>query len=200
MNQVVSFSNWFAMSDNQAMCRVQTHDDPSAFSKILERWQKPIERLCARMTGDAHAAEDLAQEVFTRVYAKRKEYQPSSKFSTYLWRIALNICYDELRRIKRRHESSLEEDFELKCPDFQLSSTPACDLARQERAEWVREALFHLSENHRAVLVLKHYEGLKFREIAEILDLPEGTVKSRLFEALQQLRHILRRRRGEYDL
>ena len=83
-------------SDEQAMWRVQTQDDPAAFATLMRRWQEPIRRLCERMTGDHHRAEDLAQEAFTRVFARRKDYQPQGKFSTFLWRIALNLCHDDL--------------------------------------------------------------------------------------------------------
>src|SRR5688500_13188957 len=92
------------------MLRVQAHDDNKAFAQLVERWEEPIRRLCTRMLGDVHKGEDLKQEAFARLFAKRKHYQPTARFSTFLWRIALNACYDELRRVKRRAESSLEVD------------------------------------------------------------------------------------------
>ncbi|MBI2924188.1 MAG: sigma-70 family RNA polymerase sigma factor [Verrucomicrobia bacterium] len=95
----------FAASDEQLMWRVRMQDDPEAFAQLTGRWQGKIRDLCARMTGDLHRGEDLAQEAFVRVFAKRKDYEPSAKFSTYLWRIALNLSYDELRRRQRRPES-----------------------------------------------------------------------------------------------
>src|SRR5258708_19626162 len=100
----------WAVSDEQAMRRVKMQDDPQAFAKLVWRWEKSIRRLCHRMTGDPHRAEDLAQEAFARVFARRKDYEPSGRFSTFLWRIALNLCYDELRKRKRRAEWSLEDD------------------------------------------------------------------------------------------
>src|SRR5213082_1781467 len=103
-----SLRSLFESSDEQAMWRVQTQDDESAFAQLVRRWEGPIQRLCLRMTGDLHRGEDLAQEAFSRVFAKRKDYQPSGKFSTWLWRIALNLCYDELRRRQRREETSLD--------------------------------------------------------------------------------------------
>src|SRR6266403_6039480 len=103
-----SLRSLFAVSDEQAMWRVQTQDDERAFSQLVRRWEVPIQRLGARMTGDVHRAEELAQEAFARVFAKRKDYQPSGRFSTWLWRIAVNLCYDELRRRMRRDESSLD--------------------------------------------------------------------------------------------
>jgi RNA polymerase sigma-70 factor (ECF subfamily) len=92
----------FAISDEQAMWRVHAQGDAAAFAQLMRRWEKPIQNLCARMTGDAHHAQDMAQDVFARVFAKRAEYKPTAKFSTWIWRIALNRSYDELRRRRLR--------------------------------------------------------------------------------------------------
>src|SRR5215471_4551084 len=91
-------------TDEETMCRVKTHDDHGEFDRLVKRWEEPIRRLCARMTGDAHRGEDLKQDTFLRLFERRKDYLPTGRFSTYLWRIALNLCYDELRRRQRRHE------------------------------------------------------------------------------------------------
>lgn len=177
------------------MLQVQAGDDAHAFAQLVRRWEAPIQRLCTRMLGDAHRAEDLTQDAFARLFAKRKEYQPTGKFSTFLWRIALNLCYDELRRLKRRGESPLD-DIEFpegnELPSLQHSD-PAPDAAmiEREKEEIVRNAVLQLSEAYRSVIVLRHYENLKFREIAEVLDVPEGTVKSRMAEALTQLQRKL---------
>ena len=79
------------------MWEVTCHDDHRAFAQLVARWEQPIRRLCARLTGDWERGEDLKQETFVRLFAKRKDYQPTGRFSTYLWRIALNLCHDELR-------------------------------------------------------------------------------------------------------
>ncbi|MCL5098170.1 MAG: sigma-70 family RNA polymerase sigma factor [Candidatus Omnitrophica bacterium] len=183
------------LSDEQAMWRVQSQEDPHAFARLMDRWRKRVYGLCARMTGDSHRAEDLTQETFTRLFVHRKSYVPTARFSTFLWRIALNLCYDELRRVQRRGECSLDD------PQGETSSLgevlvdpePAPDerLVQRERAELVRTALLRLSETHRTALVLRHFEQLKFREIAEVLEIPEGTVKSRMAEAMTQLNHHL---------
>jgi len=191
-----SLRSLFGNSDEQAMWRVRMQDDETAFAQLVRRWEGPIQRLCVRMTGDTHRGEDLAQETFVRVFAKRKDYQPSGRFSTWLWRIALNLCYDELRRRRRREESSLDDaggEIIAALEGF-LAPEPAPDksLVTREHGELVRCALQKLSEAHRTVLVLRHYENLKFREIAGVLDVPEGTVKSRMAEALTQLSGLLR--------
>jgi RNA polymerase sigma-70 factor, ECF subfamily len=182
------------ITDEQAMWRVKMDDDPQAFARLVQRWQGPIQRLCIKMLGDAHRAEDLTQEAFTRVFARRKDYQPAGRFSTFLWRIALNLCYDELRKIKRRGESSLEGNADERGEIEFVADTAGPDLqvVREERAEHVRRALLQVPEPYRVVVILRHYEGLKFREISEVLDIPEGTVKSRMVEALNQLSRLLK--------
>jgi RNA polymerase sigma-70 factor (ECF subfamily) len=170
-------------------------DDEGAFVQLVRRWEAPIQRLCTRMTGDAHRAQDLAQETFVRVFASRKEYRPEGKFSTWLWRIALNLCYDELRRQQRRGESLLDGvggETHAKLEAY-VAPEPSPDgaLADRERNERVKNALMRLPERYRAVLTLRHYEGLKFHEISEVLGIPEGTVKSRMAEALARLSKLL---------
>lgn len=184
----------FSISDEQAMWRVQMQDDAEAFALLVERWETPIQNLCARMLGDAHRGEDLAQETFVRLFAKRKEYEARAKFSTFLWRVALNLCYDELRRRASRREFLLdaeERNDALERPDDVLP--PDVSLARDEAAQRVRAALMRIAETYRTVIVLRHYEDLKFREIAEVLGIPEGTVKSRMAEGLSQLGRLLER-------
>src|SRR4030095_3038263 len=105
----MGLSSILSITDEQAMWRVQNQDDHRAFTLLVERWEERICHLCARMVGNRHSAEDLTQEAFVRLFAKRKSYHPDKRFSTYLWRIALNLCYDELRRVTRRSESALGE-------------------------------------------------------------------------------------------
>src|SRR5258707_14887530 len=79
------------------MWRAKLQPHPPEFPRLMDRWEMPIRKLCARMTGDLHRGEDLKQETFSRVFEKRKDYLAQGRFSTWLWRIALNVCYDELR-------------------------------------------------------------------------------------------------------
>lgn len=183
----------FTPTDEQLLWRGQQQDDAAAYGELALRWEQPIRRLCERMTNDPHRAEDLAQEVFTRVFTGRLALQPNARFSTWLWRVALNLCYDELRRRQRRAEFSLDELVE----DDSVSLTgeepsPATRLEERERGDFVRAALQRLPEHYRAVVVLRHYEGLKFRQIADVLEIPEGTVKSRMAEALDHLAVLLK--------
>ena len=185
----------FGGADEDLMARVKADGDARAFAVLVGRWQKPIHRLCARMTGDTHRGEDLKQETFARLFAKRDLYQPSGRFSTYLWRIALNICHDELRRVKRRRELFGEADSEegadliSEFPD--ADPTPDMRAAGSEEGQIVRRALLRLPEIYRSVLILRHYEQLKLGEIAEALEIPLGTVNSRMAEALARLTRLL---------
>lgn len=186
----------FTTSDEQMMWRVKMHDDPQAFARLVARWEKPIQRLCARMTGDVHRAEDLTQTAFARVFARRADWEPAGRFSTFLWRVALNLCHDELRRTRRRGEFSLDalgEDGGAGLESFAADEpSPDAQAELQERGELVRRALLELAPHYREVVVLRHYEGLKFREIGDVLGIPEGTVKSRMAEALGQLQKLLK--------
>ena len=186
----------FQTSDEQLMWRVKLEDDSQAFASLMARWEAPIQNLCMRMTGDPHRAEDLAQTAFTRVFARRADWQPVGKFSTFLWQIALNLCRDELRRTRRRAECSLDEVDESgeSGLDFVPSDEPPPDFQAEtsERAGLVRQALLKLAPPYREVVVLRHFEQLKFREISEVLGIPEGTAKSRMAEALTQLTFLLK--------
>jgi RNA polymerase sigma-70 factor (ECF subfamily) len=183
----------FQTPDEQAMWRVQTQDDTEAFALLLSRWEMPIKRLCTRMLHDEHKAEDVTQEAFSRIYTKRKDYQHGGKFSTFIWRIAVNLCLDELRRIKRRREFSVLEDHDQNQDEHPWEHLPSEDrspeemVVSEERARMVQRAIQQLPEHYRAVVVLRHYENLKFREVADVLGIPIGTAKSRMSEALDLL-------------
>ncbi len=182
----------FDPSDEQLMWRLQHEADTDAFDLLVRRWREPVRRLGYRMIGDAHRAEDVAQETFLRIYAKRADYRPDGRFSTFLWRVALNQCHDELRRRQRRREDSVDDLPRSEEPLGETSEPgPVLRLEQAESAAGVRSALQRLPEAYRVVVVLRHYEGLKLREIAEVLDLPEGTVKSRMAEALDRLAPLL---------
>ncbi len=169
-------------SDESLMMNVRRSGSERAFAQLVARWEAPIQRLCSRMTGDAHLAEELAQETFTRVYMSRERYEPRARFSTFVWRIALNLCRDEQRRKTSREAHAWEDE-------MRPIPAPTADetMVAEEASGMVRDAVMTLSDAYREVVVLRHYEGMKFREIGELLCIPEGTVKSRMAEALMQL-------------
>lgn len=188
-------------SDEQVMGRVQADGDAEAFAVLVARWQVPVQNLCWRMLGDRHRAEDLTQETFARLFSRRAQYRPAARFSTYLWQIALNLCRDELRRRGRNREDTFSGEAVEELPRESALAEPEipgpdAQLSEQERAQSVRDALAQLPPLYREVVVLRHYEGLKFREIAAVLEIPEGTVKSRMVEALDRMAVLLERSGG----
>ena len=180
------------------MRRVKASDDHEEFAWLVRRWEEPVRRLCTRMTGDPGRGEDLKQETFLRLFRSRKQYEPSAKFSTFLWRIALNLCHDEFRRQERLRQflapgTAAEDQDPNNGTGEAVSEAPGPDTttARAEEGELVRDAVLRLPDIYRTVFVLRHYQELKLSEIAEILQVPEGTVSSRMAEALLQLHRAL---------
>src|SRR6267378_7655109 len=140
----------FSASDEQLMWRVKLQDDAEAFARLMSRWQRPIENLCIRMTGDMHRAEDLAQSAFARIFARRADWQPTGRFSTFLWRVALNLCHDELRRTQRRGEFSLDalgDEEGGSGSEGLVADGPGPDAQAEasERGDSVRRALLELA-------------------------------------------------------
>jgi RNA polymerase sigma-70 factor (ECF subfamily) len=177
------------------MWRVKLESDSQAFAELMHRWQQPIQNLCARMVGDLHRAEDLAQGAFVRLYSARITWQPEGRFSTFLWRIALIVFIDDLRNNKRRGECSLDalNEDEPGLANLPMDTPgPDAQLEQRELADEVRQALLKLAPHYREVVVLRHYEHLKFHEIGEVLGIAEGTAKSRMFEAINQLTRLLK--------
>src|SRR5438477_10136274 len=166
---VEGLASWFSLTDEQAMVRARTAADLHAYGLLVERWRKRIYNLCLRMTGSTHTAEDLTQEVFVRIFDRRQVYDPTKRFSTWLWRIALNLCYDKLRQVRRRHELSLDDDAANESRGVPMDvidpTNPQAQLQEREEAELVRTALGKVGEIYRTVLVLRHYENLKLREL-----------------------------------
>jgi RNA polymerase sigma-70 factor (ECF subfamily) len=179
-----------AVSDEEAMARVRASGDPAAFAGLVARWERPVRRLCARMTGDDHRGEDLAQDTFARIYQHRDRYEPGRRFSTWLWRVALNVCHAEWRR--KREFGEPPQAGSLPPASMPEAHGPLARALSAERAAAVSRALGRLPEGLRAVVVLREYQGLKFREIAEVLDIAEGTAKWRMAEALDQLARELK--------
>jgi len=182
-------------TDEESMLRVKMRNDHQEFARLVKRWEEPIRRLCTRMTGDPHRGEDLKQDTFVRVFEARKEYQATGRFSTFVWRVALNLCYDELRRQQRRQQfihQSLTANSESELPE-PMAEIPGPDLraAQLEEGELVREAVLQLPEIYRTVIVLRHYQDLPLAKIAELLEIPPGTVNSRMAEALTRLSRTL---------
>lgn len=165
--------------------------DTGAFGQLVEKYQHRLFNTLLSMASSREEAEDLTQEAFVQAFVKLHTFQQHSAFYTWLYRIAFNLALGRKRR-RRRVEISVEQAREATGVEpIDSGDAPGERMERTERVIQVREALYALSEEHRAILVLREMEGCCYETIAEILDLPVGTVRSRLHRARSQLRDHL---------
>jgi RNA polymerase sigma-70 factor (ECF subfamily) len=160
--------------------------DPTAFEALVRRWQAPVARFLARLAPRPELVPDLCQDVFLRLYRAGPRYREAGVFSTWLYRIALNVARDAGRR--RRHEPLPLQGHEPPAP--LPSVADACE--REEIARSVAEAVAELPAPLREVLVLRHYEEMNFERMSRLLGTPASTLKSRFAAALARLRERLR--------
>ena len=175
--------------------------DDEAFRLVVERFQRPLINFFFRLTWDRFAAEDYTQEVFTRLIRHRASYRPIAKLSTYVFRIAKNYWID---RIRQRSAAPDMSSLDAKVSDeggraISLGETvegtspqPSTELMRKDIRARVKEAVSRLPEEQRLVFVLSENQGLKYADIAEVLEIPVGTVKSRMHAAVGRLREMLK--------
>ena len=169
--------------------------DMRAFETLVLDNQKNVYNLALKMLGSEEDAKDAAQETFLRAYRSLDSFHSDSRFSVWLYRTASNVCIDFLRRKKRRAEISMtfsnEEDgkSELEIPDERFS--PEAMLEKAERIRSLREGLQKLPEEYRRILTMREVGGMSYEELAQILELELGTVKSKLFRARKKLCSIL---------
>ncbi len=185
------------MTEPELVARAQ-QGDQEAFAQLVEANQNKIYSLALRMTGNPEDAQDLAQEAFLRAWRTLPSFQGDSSFATWLYRLTSNLCIDFLRREKRRSAAapvtSLDDDDDGDAPPIQVPDRrfdPHTEAERKELRAAVGQALLQLSDEHRQILVLREVDGLSYAEIAQRLDTPEGTVRSRLARARLCLRNIL---------
>lgn len=191
-------------SDEELMLRYRD-GDKAAFETLYERYEKTLFDFIYRMVMNNPETENLFQETFHRVVRSRKKYQATAQFRTWLFQIAMNLCRDRRRRMKHRSHLSLNDplasqnDGGLELKD--LVSDPAPDVAKSVEAgeleSFVKGAIASLPEDEHLVVILKEYQGLKFSEIAEIMDCPVGTLKSINHRAHERLRIKLARYLGD---
>ena len=185
--------------DIRLMLRVRDADDTVAFSELVERFQHRLVAVMHHLVGSADEAEDLAQEVFLRVYRARKKYRPRSKFSTWLFTIANNLALNSLRSRQRKPSVSLNlrdsgplgpRPAEMLVHDPGIG--PMQHVQQQELAERIRQALDTLNERQRVAVVLNKFEDMNYAEIAEVMELTTKAVKSLLSRARENLRVALK--------
>ncbi|WP_053364811.1 RNA polymerase sigma factor SigW [Bacillus sp. FJAT-27245] len=172
--------------------------DQDAFAEIVELYKDKLYQLGYRMLGNSHEAEEIAQEAFIRAFVNINSYNQEYKFSTWLYRIATNLCIDRIRKKKPDFYLDAEmagtEGLTLYSRIPSDSPLPDKEVEMMELQEAIQGEIIKLPEKYRSVIVLKYIEELSLNEISEILDLPLGTVKTRIHrgrEALRkQLRHV----------
>ena len=166
--------------------------ETDAFNALAGRWHRRLYNFIRRYLGDPEEAQDLCQQTFVRAYQSIRRLRDPQKFSTWLYQIAFNTCRDELRRRQRQPILSLE-NLEEHSDNPQLESPAPPDAGAHERdlRDLLNRALQAIPEEQRVVVVMKEYQRLKFVEIAAVLQVPENTVKSRLYYGLSNLRKVL---------
>lgn len=186
-----------AASDVDIMLRVKTGDE-SAFAYLVQKYRRPMVGFMYRLCHNPSTAEELAQEVFLRVYRSRSSYEPSAKFTTWLYRIATNLAVNHAR--DTRHERP-ENTLRLDEPDQETGNTP--DLAdnslsaeekmlKQERLAAIRSVVNALPERQRVAVIMHKYQQMDYRQIAGVLKLSESATKSLLYRAYETLREQLK--------
>jgi RNA polymerase sigma-70 factor (ECF subfamily) len=169
--------------------------DANSFNELIQRWERTIYALAYRQIGREEDARDVCQETFLRAYRALSGFRGQAKFSSWLYRIALNLCRDWLRRERRTPVVQPPENMDLL--DLAASREPSESIedrvARSDLARAVERAMMLLPEEQRTAIVLKEYHGLTFQEIADVVGCPLSTVKTRLYQGLTVLRRELGR-------
>ena len=171
------------MGEDADLIRRWQQGDVDAFGAIVRRWQRPVARFLARLLGPDASVADLTQEVFLRAHRAAGRYREGGTFSTWLYRIALNLARDAARRAKRAPAPLPAE--------VPANGADADPWDRRELADAVTLALAELPDALREVLVLRHYEGVNFEQMARLLGVPASTLKSRFAVALGRMRKRL---------
>lgn len=179
--------------DVDLMLRVKA-GDTDAFNRLMEKHQRTVVNLVFRFTGDAESAQDLAQEVFLRVYRAAPRYEPKAKFFTYLYQITLNLCRNEREKMQRRRTQSLDQEDPQQRRVLEVADPePNAEhqLTRQETAAQVQAALQQLPQEQRELLVLQRFQNLGYEELAEATGQTLSAVKAKLHRARLALKKKL---------
>jgi len=158
--------------------------NPDAFATLVERYDRAVYHLAYRTLHDVEEARDVAQEAFFKAYRSLRTFKPGAKFSTWIFAITYHACCDRLNRRKRYSSEEMPERADT-------GPGPEQQAIALDEAQRLRAAIDALPEKYRAVITLYHLQGRQYEEIAQVLDLPMGTVKTHLFRAKEQLRRLL---------
>jgi len=174
--------------------------DLDSFNQLVVRWERPIYALAYRVIGREEEARDVAQETFLRAYRALGGFKGQAKFSSWLYRITLNLCRDWIRRERRTPVSQAPEGIDIieLAGETEPSESIEDLVSRRELGRAVAQAMAMLPEEQRTAIILKEYHGLTFQEIADMLECPLSTVKTRLYQGLTVLRKQLHERGVEH--
>ena len=179
-----------------------TAGDLDSFNQLVARWERPIYALAYRTLGREEDARDVVQEAFLRAYRGLRGFKGQAKFSSWLYRITLNLCRDWMRRDRRAPIVQVPEGTDaVDLADAQASPSESVEdlVARREMSQAVARAMAELPEEQGMAILMKEYHGLTFQEIADTLGCPLSTVKTRLYQGLSVLRRRLERRQAEAE-
>ncbi|HVT49250.1 MAG TPA: sigma-70 family RNA polymerase sigma factor [Vicinamibacterales bacterium] len=186
-------------TDEELVARA-TAGDLESFNQLVARWERPIHALAYRTLGRDEDARDVVQEAFLRAYRGLRGFKGEAKFSSWLYRITLNLCRDWVRRERRAALVQPPEGTDaVDLADERAAPTESVEelVARREMSKAVSRAMAELPEEQRHAILLKEYHGLTFQEIADMLGCPLSTVKTRLYQGLSVLRRRLERQQAE---
>jgi RNA polymerase sigma-70 factor, ECF subfamily len=187
-------------TDDLTLVRRARSGDQRAFGLLVERYQKKVYAVALGMVKDPEEAMDVSQEAFVKVHRYLDRFKGDSSFYTWLYRITTNTCIDVLRRRGITSSDSVEYDDSVQMDlseaslgmlSSQVDTSPARSALRRELGEKLEEALAQLPEKHRAILVLRELEGMSYEDLARTLEIPKGTVMSRLFHARSKVQRLL---------
>ena len=180
-------------SSDEELVALSQGGDLDSFNQLVVRWERPIYALAYRVIGREEDARDVAQETFLRAFRALKGFKGQAKFSSWLYRIALNLCRDWIRRERRTPLAPTPEGLDLieLAGEETVSETIEELIGRRELGRAVSKAMALLPEEQRTAIILKEYHGLTFQEISELLDCPLSTVKTRLYQGLSVVRKQL---------
>lgn len=166
------------------------HGDAMAFNRLVLKWEKTVYNIALRLLVDREEASEATQEVFLLTFKNIRRFRRDSKFSTWLYRIALNHCLTRLKQRPPGTYLSLEDQMDTAnpAPQLRVPETQVSELVRREERQMVLKALSHLPPEQKAVIELKFFQELKFEEIAAILEIPLSTIKSRLYTGMETLK------------
>jgi RNA polymerase sigma-70 factor (ECF subfamily) len=165
--------------------------DSEAFRELIRRYQRYVLNLVYRTIGDTNDAEDIAQEVFIKVYKSIRGFKGESKFSTWISKITVNLCMDKLREKAKNKEEDIEEEVWNTFAQ-PVNFNPEVMAERHELQETIKKAIESLPEELRVAFVLRELEDFSYDEIGEMLNIPIGTVESRIYRARMKLRSYLK--------